>query len=142
MEEVKANDKVKVHYTGKLDDGDVFDTSKDREPLEFTVGEGKLIKGFEDAVLGMEVGQTKSIKIPSDDAYGPVNKELIQTVEKNKLPQDLNPSVGQTLVSKTPDGNSFNVLVTEVTDENITIDANHPLAGKNLSFDITLVEKA
>lgn len=140
MSKVKENDTVKVHYTGKLENGDVFDSSVDREPLEFTVGQGQMIPGFEKGVMDMAVDEKKTLHIPSAEAYGEHNPEMTQEVAKSQLPEDLKPEVGQKLVSQTPDGKQFQVEVTEVKDEAIVVDANHPLAGKDLIFDIQLIE--
>ena len=138
---VKNNDTVKVHYKGTLADGSVFDSSLDREPLEFTLGKGMLIPGFEATVLGMSVQETKTCDIPAYEAYGQFNADLVQEVSKSQLPQDLIPNLnaGIQLVSSMPDGTEFPVVVTEVHDEHIVIDANHPLAGQDLTFEITLV---
>ena len=140
MAQAKTGDKVRVHYSGFLEDGTVFDSSLDREPLEFTLGEGMVIKGFEDAVLGMSVGETKTISIPSDEAYGPYREDLVAVVEKNMVPPDIDPKVGLVLQLRTPDGSITDVVVTEVNEDTITLDANHPLAGKDLIFEIKLVE--
>ncbi|TBW29152.1 peptidylprolyl isomerase [Gramella sp. KN1008] len=141
MSQVKQNDTVKVHYTGKLEDGQVFDSSVQRgEPIEFTLGQGQLIPGFEKGLIDMEVNEKKTINIPKDEAYGDPNPELIQEVEKNQLPEELKPEVGMPLVSKTPDGREINLVVTEVKDNSIVVDANHPLAGKDLIFDLEVVE--
>lgn len=142
MSKVKANDTVKVHYTGKLKNGQVFDSSLERDPLQFTVGEGQMIKGFDEAVNGMELNEKKTVEIPSDEAYGERNEQLIQEVSKTQLPADMNPQVGQTLVATNDAGQQTHVLVTEVADDHIKIDANHPLAGKDLIFEIELVEIA
>jgi FKBP-type peptidyl-prolyl cis-trans isomerase SlpA len=140
MEKVKDQDTVKVHYTGRLTDGQVFDSSEGREPLEFKVGAGQMIKGFEKGVLDMAVNEEKTIEIPCEEAYGPVNEDLIQKVEKNKLPEGLNPTVGMKLMSQTESGHQIPITVTEVGEDFIIIDANHQLAGKDLVFDIKLVE--
>lgn len=140
MSTAKVNDKVKVHYTGKLTTGEVFDSSVDREPIEFVVGGGQMIKGFDDGVLGMGLNEKKTLNIPADQAYGDSNPALIQTLDRTQLPPDLKPEVGQTLVAGSPEGQEMHVQVTEVTETTITIDANHPLAGKELIFDIELVE--
>lgn len=140
MSKIKENDTVKVHYTGKLDGGQVFDSSREREPLEFKVGEGKLIPGFEKAVIGMEKGETKEVNIPKDNAYGDHKEELTQEVKKNDLPEDIDPKVGMELMSKTPDGREFRVFIKDVKDEEIVIDANHPLAGRDLVFEIEVVD--
>ncbi len=140
MAQAKTGDKVRVHYSGFLEDGTVFDSSLDRDPLEFTLGEGMVIKGFEDAVLGMSVGETKTISIPSDEAYGPYREDLVAVVERSMVPPDIDPKVGLVLQLRTPDGSITDVVVTEVNDDTITLDANHPLAGKDLIFEIKLVE--
>ena len=141
MSQVKQNDAVKVHYTGKLEDGQVFDSSVERgEPIEFTLGQGQLIPGFEDGLIGMEVNEKKTINIPKEEAYGEPKPELIQEVQKDQLPEELKPEVGMPLVSKAPDGREINLVVTEVKDETIVVDANHPLAGKDLIFDLEVVE--
>ena len=133
-------DTVKVHYTGTLEDGTVFDTSRGREPLEFTLGEGNIIPGFEETVKGMQVGQTKTVTIPAEEAYGPHREDLVMVVERDTLPEDLNPVIGQKLQMKRPDGETAVVVVTDVSETTMTIDANHPLAGKDLTFEIELVE--
>jgi FKBP-type peptidyl-prolyl cis-trans isomerase SlpA len=140
MSQVKLNDTIKVHYTGKLTDGQVFDTSENREPLEFKVGSGMLIPGFENGVIDMKVNEKKTLNIPSDEAYGPVNEDLFQEVDKSQLPEDIKPEVGMGLMSKRPDGSEMPLTVTEVKDSSIVVDANHPLAGKDLVFDIEVVE--
>lgn len=140
MQQVKTGDTVKVNYTGTLDDGSVFDTSTGRDPLEFKIGEGQVISGFEQAVIGMITGESRTTKILAEDAYGPHRKEMVIVVERGKLPQDLNPEVGVQLEVRRPDGHFFPVLVTDVSDGDITLDANHPLAGKDLTFNIELVE--
>jgi len=142
MSKVKNGDTVKVHYTGRLDDGTVFDSSLDREPLSFTLGKGQLIPGFEAAVIGMEVGDNTTAKIPAAEAYGPVREDMIARVGKDQLPEGLSPEVGQKLQVPQNDGHMLVVTVTEVDDSHITLDANHPLAGKDLTFDIELVEVA
>ncbi len=140
MSEVKKGDKVKVHYTGKLQDGSVFDSSIDREPLEFEVGAGMMIAGFDAAVNGMKIGDKKVAEIPANEAYGEVNKEMIVEVKRTQLPPDLEPQVGQQLGMQQPNGQSVPVVVAEVKEESIVIDANHPLAGKDLIFEIELME--
>lgn len=140
MSQVKQNDTVKVHYTGKLPDGQVFDTSEGKEPIEFTLGEGQLIPGFEKGLIDMKVKEKKTITIPKEEAYGEPRPELVQEVEKNQLPEDIKPEVGMGLVSKTPDGKEMNLMVAEVRDETILVDGNHPLAGKDLIFDLEVVE--
>ena len=140
MSQAKSGDTVKIHYTGTLDDGTQFDSSQGRDPLEFEVGSGQVIPGFDKAVEGMTVGDSKSVRIEADDAYGPRHEQLIQQVERSVLPDDLNPETGMALQSSSPDGQVTQFMVTEVTDETITVDANHPLAGHALSFDIELVD--
>lgn len=136
----KTNDKVKVHYTGKLTNGEVFDSSKGRDPLEFTVGGGQMIKGFDEAVNGMEMNEQKTVTIPSTEAYGERRDDLIQEVPRNQLPEDMKPEVGQKLVATNDLGHQTQVAVTAVSDESITVDGNHDLAGKDLVFEIELVE--
>ncbi len=140
MAQAKAGDTVKVHYTGKLADGTVFDTSLNEEPLQFTIGEGQVIPGFEEAVIGMSTGQTKITKIRSDKAYGSYREDMVLVVERDRLPAEIQPEVGQQLEMQNPDGTSFVLTVKEVGESNVTLDANHPLAGKDLRFDIQLVE--
>ncbi len=140
MAKAKIGDKVKVHYKGTLDDGTVFDSSLEGEPLEFTIGSGEIIPGFEDEIIGMEEGEKKTFTIPSDKAYGPHRKELMLTVGKDEFPPDINPTVGQQLQLRQPDGQVFYVVVTEVGENTVTLDANHPLAGKDLTFEVELVE--
>ncbi|MBM3119336.1 MAG: peptidylprolyl isomerase [Chloroflexi bacterium] len=138
--QVKNGDTVQVNYTGKLADGTVFDSSVERGPLEFTLGAGQLIPGFEKAVLGMKVGEKKTVIIPADEAYGPHRDEQVVEIPREELPSDLTPQVGQQLVVTQQDGRQIIVVITEVSDETVTIDANHPLAGKDLTFEIELVK--
>jgi peptidylprolyl isomerase len=140
MSEAKTGDTVRIHYTGKLDDGTQFDSSADRDPLEFTLGEGQVISGFDKAVEGMNVGDNKSVRIEPDDAYGKHHGELVQEVPRSALPDEINPERGMALQSKAPDGQIMDLVITAVTDQSIVVDANHPLAGQALSFDIELVE--
>jgi FKBP-type peptidyl-prolyl cis-trans isomerase 2 len=142
MAQAKTGDTVKVHYTGKLNDDTVFDTSTNREPLQFTIGEGKVIPDFEQAVVGMKPGETKNIKIPSDRAYGPHREEMVVVVARSEFPEDLKPVVDQRLQVCQPDGQVFAVTVTDVSESKVTLDGNHPLAGKDLTFDIQLTEIA
>jgi FKBP-type peptidyl-prolyl cis-trans isomerase 2 len=136
----KANDKVKVHYKGTLNNGEVFDSSEGRDPLEFTLGSGQVISGFDKGILGMKINESKTINIPSHEAYGEIREELIQEVAKKDLPAEINPEVGLKLMSQTQDGQQIPLVVTEVKDESIVVDANHPLAGKDLIFEVTLME--
>lgn len=140
MAAAKDGDRVKIHYKGTLDDGSVFDSSEGREPLLFTLGGGQVIPGFEKGVLGMEAGAKKTIKIPCNEAYGPIHAEAIQEVPAGEFPKDLNPKLGQQLQMSDGEGNILVVTVTKVTDEKVTLDANHPLAGKDLTFELELVD--
>jgi peptidylprolyl isomerase len=142
MVQAKPGDTVKIHYTGKLDDGTVFDSSANREPLEFTINGGQVIPGFEKAVVGMAPGESKTEKIPMDQAYGPYREEMVIEVGRQQLPPELQPEVGQQLQVQQENGLTIPVLVTEVTEAKITLDANHPLAGEDLTFDIELVDIA
>ena len=137
-----ANDgnTVKVHYTGTLEDGTTFDTSVGSEPLEFTLGEGKMIPGFEEAVKGMQVGQSKTVTIPAEEAYGSHRDDLVLTIKRDQLPEGLDPEVNQQLQMQQTDGRTTVVIVTDVSEETITVDANHRLAGKDLTFELELVE--
>lgn len=140
MAQAKQGDTVKVHYTGKFEDGTVFDTSMNREPLEFTIGEGQLIPGFEKAVVGMEPGQSLTTEVSAAEAYGPYDDEMLLVVEKDQFPADVDPQVDQQLQVRQADGRTFVVRVTDVSDSEVTLDANHPLAGEDLTFEIELVE--
>ncbi|MRR38361.1 peptidylprolyl isomerase [bacterium] len=144
MAQAKKGDTVKVHYTGKLTTGEVFDSSEEggNGPLEFTIGEGDVIPGFDEAVIGMTAGEAKTVTIPVDQAYGPRMDELVAEVEREYLPQDAEPKLGQQYEVTQDDGQVFNVTVTEMTDTTVTLDANHPLAGRDLVFEIKLVEIA
>lgn len=140
MIKAKYGDKVKVHYTGKLKDGSVFDSTHEKEPIEFKIGDGNLIQGFENAVIDMETGQSKTEKVPFEVAFGEVNKQLIFELKKDQLPGHLDPKEGDQLEIKQEKGNNVPVVVKKVTNDMVTIDANHPLAGKDLIFDLELVE--
>ena len=142
MVQAKPGDTVKIHYIGKLDDGTVFDSSANREPLEFTLNEGQVIPGFDQAVMGMSPGESKTEKIPMDQAYGPRIPEMVIEVNRQQMPPDLEPEGGQQLQLQQANGQTIPVLVTEVTESKVTLDANHPLAGEDLTFDIQLVEIA
>ena len=133
-------DTVRVHYTGTLEDGTTFGTSTGNEPLEVTLGAGQLIPGFEKAVYGLKVGESKTVTIPAEEAYGPHRDDLVIVVEREQLPADLDPKVDQQLQMQQPDGRTAVVIVTDVSETTITVDANHPLAGKDLTFEIELVE--
>jgi peptidylprolyl isomerase len=139
MQQVKAGDTVKVHYHGRLTDGTTFDSSEGREPLEFKVGSGQVIKGFDDGVTGMEVGQKKTINIPVDEAYGAKNEEMVVNFPRANFPEDLNPEVGMQLNMTNGSGQVIPVVIVEVGEEEVILDANHPLAGQELVFDLELV---
>lgn len=136
----KEGDTVSVHYTGKFDDGTVFDSSVDGEPLQFTVGAGQVIPGFERAVIGMKPGESVTVTIPATEAYGPYREELVIVVDRSELPADMEPQVGEQIVGGLAGGGQRTGVIIEVTDSSVTIDANHPLAGKDLTFDIELVD--
>ena len=140
MSHAKSGDTVRIHYTGTLDDGTRFDSSDGRDPLEFALGGGQVIPGFDSAVDGMAIGENKSVTIPPDQAYGERHEQLVQEIPKTALPEEMEPAVGMQLQSQSPDGQVMNLFVTEIADETITVDANHPLAGQALTFAIELVE--
>ncbi len=140
MAAAEQNNTVKVHYTGKLSDGTVFDSSRQREPLEFQVGQGQVIPGFEQAVVGMTPGETKTATVAPEQGYGDRRDDMVASVPKDNLPDDLDPEVGQQLQARDSEGQTIPVRITEVGDEAVTIDANHPLAGQTLTFDIELVD--
>ena len=140
MTQVKSGDTVRIHYTGTLTDGTTFDSSEGRDPLEFVVGSGQIIPGLDKAMPGMAVGEKKSVNIPPEQAYGPRHDQMIQEVPISALPDDLEPQVGMGLQARRPDGAMLDLTITAVGEESITVDGNHPLAGKALAFDIELVE--
>lgn len=140
MSQVKKDNTVKVHYTGKLTNGEVFDSSAGREPLEFTVGAGQMIPGFENGILDMKLNEKKTIEIPASEAYGERRDELLQEVPKSQLPEEIKPEVGMPLMAQLPDGGQQQLVIAEVREESIVVDANHPLAGKDLVFDVEVVE--
>lgn len=142
MSQAKSGDVVSIHYTGTLDDGTEFDSSAGRDPLQFTLGAGQVIAGFNNAVEGMAVGESKTVNIPVDEAYGPRNEQMVQEVPKSVLPENLEPKEGMALQARNPQGQPVNLVVTAVGDDTITVDGNHPLAGKALNFDIELVDIA
>ncbi len=139
MSAAKSGDTVKIHYTGTLDDGTQFDSSAGREPLEFLLGGGQVIPGFDAAVEGMGVGESKNIRIEAASAYGERHDELVQAVPRDALPAEITPEVGMALQSQSPEGQIMNLVIVEVSEETITVDGNHPLAGQALTFDIELV---
>lgn len=140
MQKVKSGDRIKVHYHGRLTNGETFDKSEGREPLEFEVGTGMVIKGFDDGVTGMAVGEKKTINIPADEAYGPRNPEMIIEMPKDRFPKDMEVEVGMPLSMSDGQGQQFQVVVDEVREDAVILDANHPLAGEDLIFDLELVE--
>jgi FKBP-type peptidyl-prolyl cis-trans isomerase 2 len=140
MQQAQNGDKVKVHYHGTLRNGEIFDSSNGKEPLEFTVGSGQVIKGFDEGVKGMQVGDKKKVEINVEDAYGDKSQDMIIEFPKAQFPPDMNPEIGQQLMMSNGSGQSFPVTVTEVREESVVLDANHPLAGQDLIFDIELVE--
>ena len=142
MAQVKSGDKIKVHYHGKLTSGETFDSSAGREPLEFEVGSGQVIPGFDDGVTGMAVGEKKTINIPFAEAYGPRNPEMVIEMPKERFPADMELEVGMPLGMSDQNGQQFQVTVVEIKEEVVMLDANHPLAGQDLIFDLELVEIA
>lgn len=140
MNHVTGNETVTVHYTGKLSDGRIFDSSLDREPLEVTLGQGHLIPGFEKGLLNMKINEKKTITIPKEEAYGDVIDELFHQIPNESLPQEIKPQVGMGLVATNPDGSEQQLLITEVQDDYIIVNANHPLAGEDLTFELELIE--
>ncbi len=139
MGQAKKGDTVKVHYTGRLEDGTIFDSSVKREPLAFKLGAGQLIAGFEKAVEGLEPGDKTTAVIPAAEAYGPHQEEAVLTIDRSQLPPDIQPEVGQELEVQQETGQTMNVRIVQVDDAQVTLDANHPLAGKDLAFEIELV---
>jgi len=140
MAQAESGNTVKIHYKCKLDDGTVLRSSTDAEPLEFKIGQEGIIPAFEQAVVGMNPGESKTTTIPSDEAYGPYREELLRTISREALPAGLEPEVGQRLSLTRPGGDGIVVTVVEISESDVTIDANHPLAGHDLTFDIKLIE--
>jgi peptidylprolyl isomerase len=140
MSQAKAGDTVKIHYTGTLEDGSTFDSSEGREPLEFELGSGQVIPGFDKAVEGMAVGDSKEVTIPAEEAYGPRHDQMVQDVPMSALPPDLEPEVGMALSARGENGAEMRLVVTDVKEDSITVDGNHPLAGQPLNFAIELVQ--
>jgi len=140
MKEAEVGDLVSVHYTGKLTNGEVFDSSKERDPLEFTLGKKEMLVGFEEGVVGMKPGETKSVKLNPEQAFGDRREDLILEIPKDKFPQHITPSVGLQLNLSNSSGANMLVVITEVGDDSVTLDGNHPLAGQTLVFDIELIE--
>jgi len=140
MTQAKSGDTVKVHYTGILSDSTEFDSSRDGEPLSFTIGQNMVIPGFENGVVGMKVGESKKVMIPADQAYGPYNNELVAAVPRSQVPPELDVSVGMVLQVRSTEGGLARAIVRDVSENEITLDLNHPLAGQDLTFEIELVE--
>lgn len=140
MSKAEEGKTVKVHYTGKLKNGEVFDTSENREPIEFEIGKEQMISGFEEAVVGMEVGESKTVDLDKSEAYGEINDDLFIEVPKDQLPEDIEPEVGMQMSAQSQSGQQIPVKIKEVKDATIVVDANHPLAGRDLTFDIELVD--
>jgi peptidylprolyl isomerase len=140
LTQAERGDTVRVHYTGRLEDGTVFDTSMERHPLRFTIGENRIFPGFEQAVIGMRSGESKTVRVPMEDAFGPCRKDMVVTVDRDRFPEDLNLEVNQTLEITSSDGHRTVVTVTDISDSEVALDANHPLAGKDLILDIRLIE--
>lgn len=139
MTQARGGDTVKVHYTGRLENGRVFDTSQGGPPLGLKIGTGKLIPGFEKAIIGMKIGNTKTITILPEEAYGPRYNELVVDVKKSDFPEDIIPDIGKKLQLRQPAGNVIHAIITDINEDTVTLDANHPLAGRRLTFDIQLV---
>jgi len=140
MLQAKSGDTVKVHYTGTLNSGQVFDSSKEREPLKFTLGSGMVIPGFDAAVTGLTAGESVTTTIPVDEAYGAYNAQMVANIEKKNIPADFELAVGQRLQMQAPGGEAMAVTITEIQGETVTLDGNHPLAGQDLTFELELVE--
>jgi peptidylprolyl isomerase len=140
MSEAKTGDTVKINYVGTLNDGQMFDSSEGRDPLEFVVGSGQIIKGLDSAIPGMTVGDKKTVNVPCDQAYGETNPEARQAVPREQIPAEIPLEVGTQLQMQTPQGQVVPVTVAEVTEAEVTLDANHPLAGQDLNFEIEVVE--
>jgi peptidylprolyl isomerase len=140
MRQVKQGDTVKIHYTGKLKNNQIFDSSRKRDAFEFIIGSGQVVEGLEAGTIGMEIGQSKTITIPFDKAYGPKNPDLIAVVARGHLPKDLEPQIGQRLGIYNENDPKIPVIITAITEKEVTVDANHPLAGEDLIFELELVE--
>ncbi|MBD3315633.1 MAG: peptidylprolyl isomerase [Chitinivibrionales bacterium] len=141
MAKVQNGDHVKINYEGSLGDGTIFDSSEGRDPLEFTVGEHQVIPGVEEAVVGMDVGEKKTVTVPSDQAYGPHMDQLVQTIDKARIPDNVKPEVGKQLLVRDEQGRTLTLQITNIDDKTVTLDANHPLAGQDLTFTLEIVER-
>ena len=140
MGTAKQGDTVRVHYSGKLDDGTVFDTSESRDPLEFTIGNNQVILGFEQAVVGMDLGETKTTTVSAGQAYGARDEKRVVVMSRERLPQQTKPEIGQRIQVGTKNNQKIDVIITKVSESSVTFDANHPLAGQDLTFEIRLLE--
>lgn len=140
MAQAKEGDEVQVHYTGRLEDGTVFDTSEDGEPLSFTIGENRVIPGFEEAVTGMQPGESKTTEVEPEQAYGEHREDMVMEMDRGQIPNEVDPEVGQQLQLRLENGQTVPVLITALGEDSVTIDANHPLAGRKLIFDIEVVD--
>ncbi|HSR71869.1 MAG TPA: peptidylprolyl isomerase [Kiloniellales bacterium] len=140
MQQAQSGDKVRVHYVGTLNDGTEFDSSSERDPIEFTLGQGQVIAGFENAVIGMAPGEQKDVSIPAEDAYGPRHDALVQAVERERIPQEIPLEIGTRLQAAGPGGQPLQLTVVELDEQKVTLDANHPLAGEDLNFKLELIE--
>jgi FKBP-type peptidyl-prolyl cis-trans isomerase 2 len=140
MKEAQVGDLVRVHYTGKLQDGEVFDSSKERDPLEFTLGDKDLLAGFENGVVGMKPGESKSVTLEPENAFGDRREDLLLKLPKTEFPENITPSVGLQLKLSSASGNDMTVVITEVGEDSVTLDGNHPLSGQTVTFDIELLE--
>ena len=142
MAQAKTGDLVKVHFTGKFEDGSIFGSTVDREPLEFRLGEGSIIPGVEKAIEGMSVGESKTVQVTPEQGYGQRNEELVEEVSRDKFPPEINPQIGQRFEVPRQQGRPILVTVVGVSDSNVTLDANHPLAGRDLTFELELLENS
>lgn len=140
MAQAKVGDKVRIHYEGSLEDGTVFDSTLEKEPFEFTLGQERIIPGFENAITGMNEGETKTVLISPEDAYGQYREELVAIIEKSQIPPNIDPRIGMMLQARSQEGAITNLTITEITENTVTLDGNHPLAGKSLNFEIELLE--
>lgn len=140
MAQAKAGDKVRVHYKGQLSDGTIFDSSLEREPIEFILGQDTVIPGFEDAVIGMEAGESKDVSIPPEEGFGEYSEDLVVNIEKTILPPEINPELGMQLEVSSEEETPRVFTIADIAEDSITLDGNHPLAGKEIAFKITLLE--
>ena len=140
MAQAKMNDTVLLHYTGSLTDGSVFDSSVGREPFEFTIGQGMVIPGFENGVMGMAEGESRTLNIPAEEAYGLHREDLLAVVERSQMPANIDLKIGMALQARAPDGGATSVIVRSINVEKVTLDFNHPLAGKDLIFELNLIK--